>query len=117
MDTGRWATATAPSCYPLQLVDEAQQELGIVAGRDGSMEQLMQEKGISRIWCGHYPYLKKSLPLGYIQTQKKLARRLADGDQEGSQPYDNPAIPQPPTTRSLSDGICKVVYDVRNIGR
>ncbi len=81
------------------------------------MEQLMQEKGISRIWCGHYPYLKKSLPLGYIQTQKKLARRLADGDQEGSQPYDNPAIPQPPTTRSLSDGICKVVYDVRNIGR
>ena len=42
MDTGRWATATAPSCYPLQLVDEAQQELGIVAGRDGSMEQLMQ---------------------------------------------------------------------------
>lgn len=80
-----------------------------------SMEKLMKEEGISKIWCGHYPYLKNYLPLNYIQTMIKLARRLADGDQKGAKPYNNIAIPQPPTTRSLSNGFCKIVYDVRNI--
>ena len=28
---------------------------------------------------------------------------------------NNFAIPQPPTTRSISEGFCKIVYDVRNI--
>lgn len=42
MDAERRVTIAAPGCRPLQLVDEAQQELGIVAGRDGSMEQLIQ---------------------------------------------------------------------------
>lgn len=45
----------------------------------------------------------------------KLSRRLADGNQKGAKPYNNIAIPQPPTTRSISDGFCKIVYDVRNI--
>ena len=79
------------------------------------MEKLMKEDGISKIWCGHYPYLKTYLPLSYIQTMIKLSGRLAVGDQKGYQPYDNPAIPQPPTTRSLSEGMCKIVYDANNI--
>lgn len=79
------------------------------------MEKIMKEEGISKIWCGHYPYFKQYLPLSYIQTIKKLAKRLAVGDQKGAKPYNNFSIPQPPTTRSLSDGYCKIVYDVRNI--
>lgn len=79
------------------------------------MEKLMKEEGISRIWCGHYPFLKNYLPLSYIQTMISLSRRLADGDQTGAKPYDNRAIPQPPTTRSITDGFCQIVYDVRNI--
>lgn len=79
------------------------------------MENLMKEGGISRIWCGHYPYFKKPLPLSYIQTMIKLSSRLAVGDQKGAKPYNNFAIPQPPTTRSISDEFCKIVYDVRNI--
>ena len=79
------------------------------------MEKLMKEEGISKIWCGHYPYLKTYLPLSYIQTMIKLSQRLAKGDQKGWQPYDNPAIPQPPTTRSISEGMCKIVYDANNI--
>lgn len=79
------------------------------------MEKLMKEEGISKIWCGHYPYLKNYLPLSYIQTMIKLSRRLADGDENGSKSYNNMAIPQPPTTRSLSDGFCKIVYDAQNI--
>ena len=31
------------------------------------------------------------------------------------EPDNNFAIPQPSTTRSISDGFCKIVYDVRNI--
>ena len=46
---------------------------------------------------------------------KKMSRRLADGEQNGARPYNNFAIPQPSTTRSISDGFCKIVYDVRNI--
>lgn len=79
------------------------------------MEKLMKEEGIGRIWCGHYPYLKNYLPLSYIQTMIKLSRRLADGEQKGAKPYNNMAIPQLPTTRSISDGFCQIVYDVRNI--
>ena len=79
------------------------------------MEKLMKEEGISRIWCGHYPYLKTYLPLSYIQTMIELSDGLARGEQKGWQPYDNPAIPQPPTTRSISKGMCKIVYDAQNI--
>ena len=79
------------------------------------MEKLMTDGSISRIWCGHYPYLKNYLSLSYIQTMKKMSRRLADGEQNGARPYNNFAIPQPSTTRSISDGFCKIVYDVRNI--
>lgn len=46
---------------------------------------------------------------------EKMSRRLADGEQNGARPYNNFAIPQPSTTRSISDGFCKIVYDVRNI--
>lgn len=79
------------------------------------MEKLMKEEGISRIWCGHYPYLKTYLPLSYIQTMIVLSQRLADGDQDGFKAYVNPGNPQPATTRSLSDGPCKIVYDAANI--
>lgn len=79
------------------------------------MEKLMLEEGISKIWCGHYPYLKNYLPLSYIQTMMKLSRRLADGNQDGAKPYTNPSIPQPSTTRSISDGYCKIVYDLTNV--
>lgn len=79
------------------------------------MEKLILEEGISKIWCGHYPYLKNYLPLSYIQTMMKLSRRLADGNQDGAKPYTNPSIPQPSTTRSISDGYCKIVYDLTNV--
>lgn len=52
------------------------------------MEKLMSEEGVSRIWCGHYPYLKNYLPLSYIQTVMKLARRLVDGNQDETQLSD-----------------------------
>lgn len=75
------------------------------------MEQLMQERGIERIWCGHYPYLKTSLNLAYVQTMERIAARLVKNDQAGCTPYHHPTIPMARTTRRLSEGHCTIVYD------
>ena len=55
----------------------------------------MTDGSISRIWCGHYPYLKNYLSLSYIQTMKKNVPPVGDGEQNGARPYNNFAIPQP----------------------
>lgn len=39
---------------------------------------------------------------------EKMSRRLADGEQNGARPYNNFAIPQPSTTRSISDGFARL---------
>ena len=70
---------------------------------------------IKDIWCGHYPYLKSSLPLAYIQTMIRISHRLMNGDQEGSEPYSNYFIKMPPTARKLAEGRAMIVYDSTNI--
>ena len=79
------------------------------------MEKLMKEEHIRNIWCGHYPYLKSSLPLAYIQTMICISHRLMNGDQEGSEPYSNYFIKMPPTARKLTEGRAMIVYDSTNI--
>ena len=79
------------------------------------MEKLMKEGHIKDIWCGHYPYLKSSLPLAYIQTMIRISHRLMNGDQEGSEPYSNYFIKMPPTARKLAEGRAMIVYDSTNI--
>lgn len=81
------------------------------------MEKIMKEQDITKIYCGHYPYLKSALDLNYLIKMKDLAKRLSDGDTSGSKPYpmpfksdivcDKPAI--------AANGMAMIVYDSENI--
>jgi len=42
------------------------------------MEQLMNE-GISKIYCGHYTYIKKALDIEYIKNMRSLAEAVKNG--------------------------------------
>jgi hydroxyacylglutathione hydrolase len=78
------------------------------------MEKLMDE-GITKIYCGHYPYLKKALGKDYITAMLKLAESLDNGTAQGAIPYsqkvsigcDNPMI--------ITDGPASIVYDPEHI--
>lgn len=57
------------------------------------MEQLMDD-GISKIYCGHYPYIKKILDKQYIKNMRALAEDINNGI---------PPTPQPFETRKSSE--------------
>lgn len=42
------------------------------------MEKLMHE-GITNIYCGHYPYVKKALDIEYIKNMRTLAEAVKNG--------------------------------------
>ena len=50
------------------------------------MEKLM-DSGITKIYCGHYPYVKKPFDKSYITTMRHLAQGLIDGTGPEAQPY------------------------------
>lgn len=50
------------------------------------METLMDE-GFLKIYCGHYPYLKKALGKQYITEMRLLAESLLDGTAPESKPF------------------------------
>ncbi len=74
------------------------------------MEALM-DKGITKIYCGHYPYVKKAYDKAYITDMRLLAEELDMGTAPEGKPYpikasiggDNPMI----TTL----GTASIVYD------
>lgn len=75
------------------------------------MEQLMNE-GISKIYCGHYPYVKKAFGKEYMGAMKQLAENLDRGIAPESKPFlikipdigcENPMI--------VTDGTVSIVYD------
>jgi glyoxylase-like metal-dependent hydrolase (beta-lactamase superfamily II) len=81
------------------------------------MEKIMQEQNITKIYCGHYPYLKRALGLNYIAEMRDLAKRLSEGNTEGSRPYQMPfktdiACDKP---AMATNGMAMIVYDSENI--
>ena len=81
------------------------------------MEKIMREQNISKIYCGHYPYLKRALPIGYLVEMKDLAKRLSDGDTTGStpfrMPFTNDMVCEKPAV--VTNGSATIVYDSENI--
>jgi glyoxylase-like metal-dependent hydrolase (beta-lactamase superfamily II) len=51
------------------------------------MEKIMREQHITKLYVGHYPYLKKPADLQYLLDMKILAKQLSEGDTTGSAPY------------------------------
>jgi glyoxylase-like metal-dependent hydrolase (beta-lactamase superfamily II) len=78
------------------------------------MEKLMAE-GITKIYCGHYPHVKKALTLDYLLSIRKLAESLDNGTDKSAIPFttkvsigcDNPMI--------STNGPARIVYDPEHI--
>jgi glyoxylase-like metal-dependent hydrolase (beta-lactamase superfamily II) len=78
------------------------------------MEEIMKEQHITKVYCGHYPYLKRALDLNYIADMKELAKKLIDGDTSSSKPYDRKVgIVEKPAFVQKGDAV--IVYDSENI--
>ncbi len=78
------------------------------------MEKLMAG-GITKIYCGHYPHVKKALTSEYLPAMRKLAESLDNGTDKSAIPFttkvsigcDNPMI--------ATNGPAKIVYDPEHI--
>jgi hydroxyacylglutathione hydrolase len=78
------------------------------------MEAIM-ESGISRIWCGHYPHVKKVLDRSYITAMLNLAVALDSGTATGAQPYPIKADIGCDEPMIVTDGLVSIVYDPEHI--
>jgi len=78
------------------------------------MAQIMEEQGITEIYCGHYPYLKRALGKDYISQMTTLARKLANGDTSGAKEYTGPKIGCD-NPMVVSEGFVSIVYDPETI--
>ena len=76
-------------------------------------EKIMREQNITKIYCGHYPYLKRALPIDYIVDMKELAKRLSEGDTSGSTPSRMPFNTDEAPGKSVSVTLrsATIVYD------
>jgi glyoxylase-like metal-dependent hydrolase (beta-lactamase superfamily II) len=71
----------------------------------------LMDQGITKIYCGHYPHVKKILGKDYILAMMELALSLDNGTASGAKPFnikvtigcENPMI--------VSNGPASIVYD------
>ncbi len=88
--------------------------MAIYAQSCRTMEALM-DKGITKVYCGHYPRVKKTLDKTYITEMRQLAEELSKGTAPEGKPFrrrlsigtQNPMI----TTK----GSASIVYDPDHI--
>ncbi|MDR1556633.1 MAG: MBL fold metallo-hydrolase [Tannerellaceae bacterium] len=75
------------------------------------------DKGITKIYCGHYPHVKRALDKAYMLTMTALARRLGEEDTEGAvpAPYAKVGAMGATNPMMLSDGAVAIVYDPEHI--
>jgi glyoxylase-like metal-dependent hydrolase (beta-lactamase superfamily II) len=72
------------------------------------MEKLM-DSGITKIYCGHYPYVKKAYDKSYITTMRVLAEGLINGTGPEAQPYPTKVGCANPM--SVTSGPATIVFD------
>lgn len=72
------------------------------------MEALM-DSGITKIYCGHYYYVKKPFDKSYITSMRELAEGLLNGTAPKAQPYSTKAgCPNP---MFVTKGEATIVFD------
>jgi hydroxyacylglutathione hydrolase len=74
------------------------------------MRKIM-DSGISKIYCGHYPYVKKYYTRDYIDDMLYLAEALDNGTQTGVQPYATKLSSGTKTPMIVTKGEASIVYD------
>jgi hydroxyacylglutathione hydrolase len=78
------------------------------------MEELM-DKGITKIYCGHYPYVKKAYDKSYITSMRKLAEALDNGTAPDSKPFTTKISIGGNNPMMTTLGEATIVYDTEFI--
>jgi len=79
------------------------------------MEKLMREQAITKLYLGHYPYLKRAMGMDYLLDMEQLAKQLSEGDESGSQPYTKRPANATAKIAFVQKGEAVIVYDADNI--
>lgn len=75
------------------------------------MEKLM-DKGITKIYCGHYPYVKKAYGKAYIDDMLKLAITIDKGKVYDAKPYPTKIVALKSKNPMIATlGLASIVYE------
>lgn len=78
------------------------------------MEALM-DKGITKIYCGHYPYVKKAFDKNYMTEMRQLAEELSKGTAPEGKPYPTKVGIGTQNPMITTKGSASIVYDPDHI--
>ena len=78
------------------------------------MEKLMDE-GITKIYCGHYPYVKKAYNKQYITEMRELAEKLINGTAPEAKPHPQKVSIGCENPMMVTLGEATIVYDPEHI--
>lgn len=78
------------------------------------MERLMDD-GITKIYCGHYPHVKRAFDKTYIRDMRQLAEQLSAGTAPEGKLYPYKVSIGTQTPMSVTFGSATIVYDPDNI--
>jgi len=79
------------------------------------MERLMDE-GITKIYCGHYPYVKKAYNKQYITEMRTLAEALVNGTAPKATPHPQKVSIGCENPMMVTQGEATIVFDPEHIG-
>jgi len=78
------------------------------------MEKLMDE-GITKIYCGHYPYVKKAYTKQYITEMRTLAEALVNGTAPKATPHTQKVSIGSDNPMMVTLGEATIVFDPEHI--
>ncbi|HLN74418.1 MAG: MBL fold metallo-hydrolase [Methylococcaceae bacterium] len=78
------------------------------------MEKLMDE-GITKIYCGHYPYVKKAYNKQYITEMRTLAEQLVNGTAPKAEPHPQKVSIGSEHPMMVTLGGATIVFDPEHI--
>lgn len=74
------------------------------------MQQAM-DRGITKIYCGHYPHLHRPLGRVYLEDMQRLVQSILDGTPPDDRPFDVRVGIECAHPREASCGSVSIVYD------
>jgi len=88
--------------------------MAIYAQSCRTMEALM-DKGITKIYCGHYPYMKKAYDKTYMTEMRQLAEELSNGNTNEAKSYPTKLPIGARNPMIITKGSASIVFDPDHI--
>ena len=79
------------------------------------MAKMMRSQHITKLYCGHYPYVKQTYDLSYILDMKQLAKMIASGKDVQAKPYPVNVDIASKNTLTATYKSATIEYDGNNI--